>query len=533
MKRYTSRIKRYSWVVLACMLLAMATGILWMILRPMTYQVSSTLVVNTAEVGNSFSPKVAPGDGITQAINDSTIILSRSFMEYVYQSDPRIKKRGYTTDVLQSDITVSPSASVTTFASLTTTITVTATTTSPDDSVLLANDVAKAFQSYKQRQVQEAIDRQRKSLEDQYAALQKQSQSLEAQIISITNPNDLRIALWKADRTDIIQSMDAIQTQLLQLPLTTSAHVAVVRLAGVSDISPFSTVALVIATTAGLSLLVGAVIVLFLVALENGPRSEQEVVEVLGLAYLGSLYKSKEFQESPVRATGKNLIQFADIGANLQLTGILPGHWRIPEGSVLLVTSAQEAEGKTTVATGLAASIARAGHTVVVVDGNLRRPTTHLAFGMIPAGRGLSGLLKGTGKENVDEGVVCSNMPGVWLLPGGLAIEDAALLMEQKLAGILGQLRVRADVVIIDGPDLISGAEASVLATMADGVALVIDARYGKTRLMLRAKELLCSLTHAPAGVIMNFLPERRHSHYFAKAYSTTEPTEKREPVPA
>ena len=151
----------------------------------------------------------------------------------------------------------------------------------------------------------------------------------------------------------------------------------------------------------------------------------------------------------------------------------------------MLVTSPLAAEGKTTLAVALSAVLARGGNSVLVIDGNLRQPSTHLAFKMNGAGAGLSGLLKGTGMESAHDAVVRSSVPGVWLLPAGPAMEDAALLLGQRLPGILAQLRKAADIVIIDGPALLSGADASVLATMSDGIALVIDARHEKLPLLL------------------------------------------------
>jgi Mrp family chromosome partitioning ATPase len=155
-----------------------------------------------------------------------------------------------------------------------------------------------------------------------------------------------------------------------------------------------------------------------------------------------------------------------------------------------------------------------------VIDGNLRQPTTHLAFGTTPASFGLSGLLKATGGENLDAAVQRSNIPGVWLLAGGTAMEDSTLLLEQRMPGILAQLRKKTDWIIIDGPSILSGAEASLLASMSDGVAMVVDARHDKIALLLRAKAVLRSLTHTPVGVILNQLPQLKRNPYYAVVYA-------------
>ena len=236
--------------------------------------------------------------------------------------------------------------------------------------------------------------------------------------------------------------------------------------------------------------------------------------------------------ENPALAKGPVMHQFADIVVNLRLTGVLPGEWRNPKGAALLVTSAQSAEGKTTIAVGIAATIARGGGSVVIVEGNLQKPTTHLAFGMNSTGIGLAGLLRGTGAEPVDSVVVRSNIPGVWVLPGGKEMEDPTLLLRQRFPGILAQLRAKADLIIIDGPNLLSGSDAMMLATLVDGVALVMDSRHDKLKLLLRAKEMLSSLTHTPSGAILNRMPRRRHNSYFVSAPPADVPSEQLVPVP-
>src|SRR5205085_5032375 len=98
--------------------------------------------------------------------------------------------------------------------------------------------------------------------------------------------------------------------------------------------------------------------------------------EKLGLAYLGGLSNDNQIKSAPKNPTGVTARELSDICANLRLTGVLPGQWKAPQGVVLLVTSPQVAEGKTTLAVTLAATLARSGDTSVVLDGNLREPST-------------------------------------------------------------------------------------------------------------------------------------------------------------
>jgi capsular exopolysaccharide synthesis family protein len=264
-------------------------------------------------------------------------------------------------------------------------------------------------------------------------------------------------------------------------------------------------------------------IMLLVIYTDKRLQSGEQVREKLGVAYLGSISRSNEFANNPALTQGVVARQIGDIGANLQLTGVLPDKRQTTQGgAILLITSAQSTEGKTTIAQALAATMARGGSTVVVIDGNLRQPATHLAFGMKTAGPGLSSLLKATDRGVIDANAVVqrSHVSGVWFLAAGIPMDDPVILLSRKMPEILEQLRKKVDVVIIDGPAILCGAEASVLASMADGVAWVVDARHNKLSLLLSAKEILNSLTHTPAGIIMNGLTHRGQNSYYVSAYS-------------
>jgi len=324
--------------------------------------------------------------------------------------------------------------------------------------------------------------------------------------------------------------MNAVNTQLLSLPQNVQSDVIITQLPKVTDATASSKTTLVIAVTFGLGLVLGLLIMFLVIFLDNRLYGEDRVRDKLGFAYLGGLSNDHGLKRSPMQAKGAAMQDVGDICANLRLTEVLPDRWQAPQGAVLLVTSNRTAEGKTTIASALAATVARGGGTVAVVDGNLRHPTTHLAFGISPAGAGLSGLLRGNGTENIDNVVQRSALPGVWLLAGGSAMDDPTYLLGQRLPGILAQLRTKTDLVIIDGPPLLSGADAVLIATMVDGVAIVVDARYDKMPLLLRAKEILSSLSNKPAGIILNHLPSRQKDRYFVAAYPGSAAGEKRIP---
>lgn len=529
MKRYFSSIKQYSWILLACLLLALMAGFFVAKSQPTVYQASTVVIVQEGAPGTTYPGGPSGGtsaDSLAQALNYAAEIPTFSVMNYIIKFDPQLSSHGYTAADLILDVTPST-------ATTAATITLLATATHPVDAVLIANDVANGFASYIQTQAQQQLSTQRANLQTQITAAQADKAAWEGKLEQ--QPNNTT-PQWTVDQNNIqadSQRLSTLQQQLQSLPPTVNGDVSVIQPATSKSVTTTPKGLIIMGVIGLVGLLIGILVMLLVIFLDKRLRSDEQVKEKLGMAYLGGLSNNNQFREAPTRVQGDVLHEISDIGMNLRLTGVLPGAWQAPQGAVLLVTSPQAAEGKTTLAAALAATLARGGNSVLVMDGNLRQPATHLAFGMNGAGLGLSGLLRATGRESTYDAVVRTNVPGVWMVPAGPAMADATLLLEQKLPVILAQLRKEADVIIIDGPALLSGADASLLATLSDGIALVIDTRHEKLPLLLRAKELLNSLTHTPAGIVMNRLAQRERNNYYASAYLGNAAAEKWIPVQA
>ncbi len=523
LKRYLPSIKKYGWVVLTCAVLATLIGVYLAKGQGAVLQASSTLYINAGLIGDNTSPTLSSNDGIGLAADYASEIPSRTVMQAVYKSTPDIQNRGYSADDLLVDITASSS-------STSPTVSIIASTSKASDSAALANDVATGFEAYILAQNQQRLKAMRDNLQGQLATYQKQKLANEASLETVPNNTDPHYAVYQAELNDTIHNIDAIQSQLVTLPTTATSNVTVIQLATAKDATSAVKANLVLAATAGVGLLVGILVMLLLIFLDNRLHSEEEIKEKLGVAYLGSLSNNKEQATKPANLQGLNMRQFADICANLRLTGVLPDQWAMPHAATLLVTSVRSAEGKTSTAIGLAASLAHAGYSIVIVDAHLDQSATHLFLGVKPSGVGLSGLLMAKG-TTVDDAVQRTTVPNVWLLPGGNPIQDASLFLGKRLPTILEQLRKKADVIIIDGPSLLSGAEATVVANMVDGVLMVVDSSRTRFPLLLRAKEIIASLAHARVGVVLNRLSRKGNDSYYASALSKDVTSDKGEPT--
>lgn len=515
MKRYYPSLKRYFWAVPICFLIGLIIGFGLGKALPVTYIATATMFVDVNAPDTYIPGQTQPAqDSLIRATNYASEIPSRLYMTYVYNSDSLIKQRGYTVDDLMADVAATPSVT-------TASVLIVATTSNPEDSVLLANDTAKGVQSYVQSSLQTQLNAARAALQAQVTAAQNQRTADANKIIQINNSSNPEVGLLNTDITDMIHNIDQANTTLQGLPTAMRSDIYVTGFAAPETVASSSRTTSLVAEGAAIGLVVGLLIMLVLIFTDERLRGEDQVKDKLGLAYIGGMFNDKEVQAGAAPSTGVPAQQLADIAVNLHLTNVLTGQWRAPQGTVLLVTSAQAGEGKTTIATGLATSVARGGRSVLVIDANLRDPNTHLALGMNPGTFGLSGLLKSNGGENIDAAVQRTNIANVWLMPAGTPTDDGALLIEQKLPGILAQLRKKTDFVIIDGPSLLSSADASIIASSVDGVALVVNARKDKLKVLLRAKDVLHSLAQVPAGVILNRLPRQKRNPYYVTAYPT------------
>jgi protein-tyrosine kinase len=516
LKRYFASIKQYSWVVLVCLVIATLGGVVLAKASPTVYQVSTTLYVNMSAPGTTFTTTGAgsgtPSDSQTEATNYASEIPTTTVMQYVLQKYPELQQRGFTADDLVADTIV--------VASLTgPTVSITGEALKPNDAVMIANDVSYGFVAYTQAQLTNQLEKLRSNIQTQLTSYQNENNSLETKIQQL-NPTSPLVNLYTVDRADVIHNIDTLQGQLQSLPTSIQADVSVVQSASANQVAPTTKASLIVAASAGLGLVIGIVAMLLLIFFDSRLRREEEVKSKLRMAYLGGVSKSSELMANPAQPSDKVAQELSDIVANLALTGTLPEQWRVPRGAVLLVTSPRVAEGKTTLAAALAATVGRSGRNVAVIDANLRQPALHLAFGNANASYGLSALLQSAGNEPLDSVVQRSNEPNVWLLPAGTPMADPLLLLQQKLPAILDQLRTRVDLVIIDGPALLQSADASFLARSVDGVAMVVDMRHEKLSTLLRAKELLVNLTRTPAGVIMNFRTGlSKKAPYYAAVY--------------
>jgi capsular exopolysaccharide synthesis family protein len=168
----------------------------------------------------------------------------------------------------------------------------------------------------------------------------------------------------------------------------------------------------------------------------------------------------------------------------------------------LLVTSPESGEGKSTIVSNLAYTIAKSGRTVIVIDADLRRPVLHERF-QLPNTVGLSSVLCGDAK--LDDALQGTSIPGLQVLTSGpLPTDAAALLDSPTMASVLQHLSQQAHIVLIDSPGFLSVPDAALLASQSDGVVLAVRLTRTQQDAAETTRQQLESLNRNLIGIVVN-----------------------------
>lgn len=192
---------------------------------------------------------------------------------------------------------------------------------------------------------------------------------------------------------------------------------------------------------------------------------------------------------------------------------------------VLLVTSSEMGAGKTLTATNLAVAMATGGRRTLLIDADLRRPSTHKLIsgaagadgatlaGLLEAGPAWAGLLAGSD--------LSTSVQGLDLLPAGRpTVPPSELLRDEVLGALLDHVRGAYDAVVIDSPPVLVATDVLLLAQHVDAAVVVVSANGTDTRAFEHTLAALGGVGAVVAGIVVNrFGGEGRTGYAYGYAY--------------
>jgi capsular exopolysaccharide synthesis family protein len=181
----------------------------------------------------------------------------------------------------------------------------------------------------------------------------------------------------------------------------------------------------------------------------------------------------------------------------------------------LLITSTIPQEGKSTISANLACALALSSdEKVLLVEGDLRRPTLPRMFGIAVT----SGIQECVGDEGRQlKGIYRLEDAGIWILPAGdTPANPLELLQSHQLQSVIEKLTAYFDWIVIDSPPVLPLADTSIWMRMADGVLLVT--RQGTTQKRQLQKGLEALDQKKLLGALLNGAATSTYSGYYNRS---------------
>ncbi len=282
-----------------------------------------------------------------------------------------------------------------------------------------------------------------------------------------------------------------------------------------------------------LSTLFGMGLALVLEYLDDSIRSTEEIEQFLQLPALAAIPRIDHLQKRKLLLVGSSENESGDdfLGSELLIhadprsslaeayrhlrTSILlstAGH--APKS--LLITSSLPSEGKTTTATNTAISLAQTGAKVLIIDADMRRPRLHSIFD-IDNRAGLSTLLASVLSDaEIDDAVRQDEKSKLYLLTSGpIPPNPAELIGSEQMATLLRMLQNRFTHIVVDSPPIASFTDGVLIASMVDGVILVVHAGKSSKQVVRRSRQLLNEIGAKVFGVVLNNVNLNSQDNYY------------------
>jgi polysaccharide biosynthesis transport protein len=451
-------ILRQRWaLIVGCGLVAAVLALGFSMLLPDRYKASADLLFEKSNLDAAVLGSDTAAESQTAPERVAATNLELASLQVVAENTRRRLGTSLTVRQLQDRISIKPKGQ----ADI---VTITATAPTREEAARIANTFAEEVEAFRRRAAQDQVQR-----------------AIDA--LRLSQANASSVTTRGAERLEQLQAIKEVE----------AGDVTVVQRAvpprEASSPRPLRNTVIGVL----LGLLLGVFVALLFHRIDPRVRDDDELVRIVGAPVLARMPDSRQAR----RGQAFEALQF--LRTNLQLQD--PGR----ETRVIVVTSPQAGEGKTTIAGGLAEALALTGERVVAIDCDLRDPGLHQRLEVEPAPGLTNALLE---PRSADDLLVDSPL-GPRVLTAGTMPLDPMLTVPAlvRLPDLLSEIREQADYVIIDTPPISVAADASTVAAMADGVIVVVDRTRSRRDVLAAAREQLANARARILGVVVNRAP--------------------------
>jgi succinoglycan biosynthesis transport protein ExoP len=390
-----------------------------------------------------------------------------------------------------------------------------------DFSASAANAYARAFVTVSETQYLVTQRNVESQLQRQISSLNSSISDLEHQISTTTAPSSL--ANLNTQLGNLEGNLDSLRTQLTQIQVEVAQSPSGGRVVTTATINhtPVSPKPLTDAILFGLlGLVLGVALALLREVLDDRIRDQAALELVTApLPTLGLIPRVPQWRDKDASflvATEEPSSPPAEAYRSLRTATQFLGLDK--PVMTLQITSPVATEGKTTTAANLAATMAQNGRRVALVSCDLRRPRLHEFFGL-SNDVGFTSIV--VGAATLESAL--QKVPGfdsLHVLPSGpIPPNPSEILGLPQAHKIFATLRDQADIVIIDSPPVMPVTDASVLATVSDGILLVVAAKSTRRRDVRHALATLARVEATVVGVVLNGANEADSYGYYKYGY--------------
>lgn len=243
--------------------------------------------------------------------------------------------------------------------------------------------------------------------------------------------------------------------------------------------------------------------------LDTRVRSEEVLRRITDLPVLGAIPIRKDTSRRPIvvsEPNGTSAEAYRRLRTSLRFAAV--EH----DITAIAVTSSIPGEGKTSTAVNLALTYAEAGLRVLLVDADLRRPMVAETLGVENA-VGLTTML--VGAVDFEQACVAWGESSLSFLPAGeVPPNPAELLASARMSELLGELRAKFDVMVVDTAPLLSVSDAAIIAQYVDTTVIVADVTKVRLAQLSRSLATLERGRAQIAGVLLSRVKQRRSDEY-------------------